>query len=82
MCNFCREVTALRIWQRSGILSTATAGFDTWVSQYRTPFYGTYGFKVPAKVPQSRQWSYHFHALRALSGTPGATHNLAEKGAD
>jgi hypothetical protein len=23
------------------------------VSQYRTPFYSTYGFKVPAKVPQS-----------------------------
>ena len=57
MCNFCREVTALRIWQRSGILSTATAGFDTWVSQYRTPFYGTYGFKVPAKVPQSNDVS-------------------------
>jgi hypothetical protein len=53
MCNFCREVTTARIFQRSGILATTSAGFDTWVSQYRTPFYATYGFKVPAKVPQS-----------------------------
>jgi hypothetical protein len=57
MCNFCREVTSLRILQRSAILSTATAGFDTWVSQYRAPFYATYGFKVPAKVPQSNDVS-------------------------
>jgi hypothetical protein len=57
MCNFCREVTALRIFQRTGVLSTATAGFDAWVSQYRTPFYGTYGFKVPALVPQSNDIS-------------------------
>jgi hypothetical protein len=57
MCNFCREVTALRTFQRSGILSTATTGFDTWVSQYRTPFYGSYGFKVPALVPQSNDIS-------------------------
>jgi hypothetical protein len=53
MCNFCRETTALRIFQRSAILPTTTAGFTSWVSQYRTPFYATYGFKVPAKVPQS-----------------------------
>ena len=57
MCNFCREMTALRIWQRSGLLSTATTGMDAWVSQYRTPFYTTYGFKVPAKVPQSNDVS-------------------------
>jgi hypothetical protein len=53
MCNFCREVTTARIFQRSGIQAMTSAGFDTWVSQYRTPFYSTYGFKVPAKVPQS-----------------------------
>jgi hypothetical protein len=53
MCNFCREVTTARIFQRSGILATTSAGFDTWASQYRTPFYAAYGFKVPAKVPQS-----------------------------
>jgi hypothetical protein len=52
MCNFCREITAFRIFQRTGVLDAAT-GFDTWVASYRTPFYAAYGFQVPAVVPQS-----------------------------
>jgi hypothetical protein len=50
MCNFCREITALRVFQRSGILPGDT---DTWISEYRAAFYATYGLVVPDQVPQS-----------------------------
>jgi hypothetical protein len=52
MCNFCREITAYRVFDRTRILP-GTSGFATWKSQYRTPFYQRYGFKVPATVPQT-----------------------------
>ena len=50
MCNFCREVTALRVFQRTGILPGDT---NTWASEYRAAFYAAYGFAVPDPVPQS-----------------------------
>ncbi len=54
MCNFCREMTSLRIFQRTGVIPLgATAGVPAWTSEYRTPFYSTYGFKVPTRGPQS-----------------------------
>ncbi len=52
MCNFCREITAYRVFDRTRILP-GTSGFATWKSQYRTPFYQRFGFKVPATVPQT-----------------------------
>jgi hypothetical protein len=52
MCNFCREITAYRVFDRARILP-GTSGFATWKSQYRTPFYQRFGFKVPATVPQT-----------------------------
>jgi hypothetical protein len=53
MCNFCREITAFRIFERTSVLADEATSFDTWVSTYRTPFYTRYGFKVPAVVPQT-----------------------------
>ena len=59
MCNYCRETTALRVFQRTGILpvddDTAVA---EWAASYRTPFYAQYEFRVPGVhfpglVPQS-----------------------------
>jgi hypothetical protein len=53
MCNYCRELTAYRIHQRSGVLASGSAGFETWKSEYRMPFYDRFGFSVPAVVPQT-----------------------------
>lgn len=53
MCNFCREITAFRVFERTSVLSDETTSLDTWVSTYRAPFYSRFGFKVPAVVPQT-----------------------------
>ena len=59
MCNFCREMTALRVFQRTGILSSDdTTALADWVASYRTPFYQQYelqvpGVQFPGLVPQS-----------------------------
>ena len=53
MCNFCREITAFRIFQRSGVLASGDAGFSTWTSGYRAAFFTRFGFSVPAVVPQT-----------------------------
>jgi len=52
MCNFCREITAYRVFDRTRILQ-GTTGFATWKSDYRVPFYERFGFKVPSPVPQT-----------------------------
>jgi hypothetical protein len=52
MCNFCREITTYRVFDRTRILP-GTSGFATWKSDYRGPFFQRYGFKVPSPVPQT-----------------------------
>jgi hypothetical protein len=53
LCNFCREVTAYRVFERTGVLSGNTA-FETWKSTYRRPFYDRFGFVVPeGPIPQT-----------------------------
>jgi hypothetical protein len=49
MCNHCREITAFRVFERSGLVP----GHATWASEYRGVFYERFGFQVPAIVPQS-----------------------------
>ena len=53
MCNFCRETTAFRIYQRGGLLENDDPGFDAWVSSYRAAFYERFGFAIPEVVPQT-----------------------------
>jgi hypothetical protein len=53
MCNFCREMTAYRIYSRTGILEDDTAGFATWKSTYRPKFFERFPFQVPPVVPQT-----------------------------
>jgi hypothetical protein len=53
MCNFCREVTAFRIFERSSVIPDPATSLDTWSSTYRTPFFTKFGFKVPTPVPQT-----------------------------
>jgi hypothetical protein len=53
MCNFCREITAYRIYSRSGILSDDNAGFAIWKASYRAKFFERFPFAVPAVVPQT-----------------------------
>lgn len=47
MCNFCREITAYRIFARSGVLGNDNAGFETWKGAYRGAFYDRFGMLVP-----------------------------------
>ncbi len=52
MCNFCRELTAFRLYERTSILADSAVSLGTWTSTYRAPFFAKYGFKVPVPVPQ------------------------------
>jgi hypothetical protein len=52
MCNFCREVTAFRIFERTSVIADPAISLDTWTNTYRTPFFTKFGFKVPTPVPQ------------------------------
>jgi hypothetical protein len=53
LCNFCREVTAYRVFERTGLLAGDT-GFETWKSMYRMPFYDRFGFVLPeGAIPQT-----------------------------
>ena len=53
MCNFCREVTAFRIFERTSVITDPATSLDTWSGTYRTPFFAKFGFKVPTPVPQT-----------------------------
>jgi hypothetical protein len=64
MCNFCREMTAFRIYSRSSLIGVGTAGFDTWDADYRSAFFGRFPFFVPAVVPQTND------VQNPASGTP------------
>jgi hypothetical protein len=53
-CNFCRELTAFRIFFRSGVLGgSVQQAFNTWKASYRTPFFQRFGLVVPDPVPQT-----------------------------
>jgi len=52
MCNFCREMTAFRIYERTSVIADPATSLDAWTSTYRTPYYTKFGFKVPAPLPQ------------------------------
>jgi hypothetical protein len=53
MCNFCREMTAFRTFERTRVLADDTTAFDTWSATYRSAFYDRYGFVIPDPVPQT-----------------------------
>ena len=52
MCNWCRELTAFRIYERAMILNNTTTSWNTWVTTYRPAFYRVIGFSAPSPVPQ------------------------------
>jgi hypothetical protein len=53
LCNFCRELTTYRIFERSGLLA-GTEGFTTWKATYRPAFFNRLGFFVPmGAIPQT-----------------------------
>jgi hypothetical protein len=51
MCNFCRELTAFRLFERIGELGSASTSYATWQSSYRQPFFAANGLDIPATVP-------------------------------
>lgn len=51
MCNFCRELTTFRLFERIGRLEDTSTSYATWQSAYRRPFFEAYGFDAPSIVP-------------------------------
>ncbi|HEY0712423.1 MAG TPA: hypothetical protein VGF45_07105, partial [Polyangia bacterium] len=52
LCNFCRELTAFRLLQKTGVIpGNDAAAFATWKATYRAPFFQRFGFQVPPTVP-------------------------------
>jgi hypothetical protein len=56
LCNFCREITAFRAYERTQSL----VGFATWKSDYRSAFWNRFGFSVPTPVPQENDVGQSF----------------------
>lgn len=53
LCNMCREITAYRVFERTGLLA-GTAGLDTWKAMHRAAFFKRFGFSVPpGAIPQT-----------------------------
>jgi hypothetical protein len=53
LCNFCRELTTYRIFERSGVLA-GTGAFATWKTTYRPAFFNRFGFFIPpGAIPQT-----------------------------
>ena len=51
MCNFCRELSAFRLFERIGRLDDTSTSYASWQSQYRQPFFDAHGFDIPSIVP-------------------------------
>ena len=68
MCNFCREISAFRVHQRSGLVASGNTGFDAWVNDYRTPFFSQHPFFVPAEVPQTNDEGTSFYEACTAAG--------------
>ncbi len=71
LCNYCRELTAFRIYSRSAVLENGTAGFEQWKANYRAKFYERFPFAVPATVPQTNNLgtSYYESCVAALQAS-------------
>jgi hypothetical protein len=53
LCNMCREITAYRVFERSGLL-VSSPGLDTWKRTHRPAFFQRFGFAVPqGAIPQT-----------------------------
>jgi hypothetical protein len=53
LCNICREITAYRVFERTGLL-TGSGGLDTWKASHRPAFFMRFGFSVPeGAIPQT-----------------------------
>jgi hypothetical protein len=48
LCNFCRELSAFRLYERTGVLGE----LQSWKAGYRAGFFERLGFFIPAVVPQ------------------------------
>lgn len=87
MCNFCREITTYRIFQRSGTIE-GDEPFTTWVDEYREPFFVRFGVSIPDPVPQTNDVDhpdqgdpiYEACVMSALVPGPVPVHEPAPSG--
>lgn len=52
LCNFCREIAAMRFLERTGVLADSETSLRIWARDYRAPFFARYGFDAPENLPQ------------------------------
>ena len=73
MCNFCREITAFRVYQRGGVLAGGDAGFTAWTAEYRSAFFSRFPFVVPAVVPQTNNVRNPAQGMAVYEACSGAS---------
>lgn len=74
MCNFCRELTVFRLFERIHVLDDPTVSYSVWVDTYRTPYFARFGFAVPDPVPQQNSSGESFFDDCTFSSF-GVTHS-------
>ncbi len=74
MCNFCREVTAYWVYARTGVLDATNAGFDTWMSDYRSAYFERFPFFVPGVVPQTNNVQNPSQGMAFYEACTAASH--------
>jgi hypothetical protein len=52
MCNFCREMSAFRLLERTHVLDDAATSWDSWKTAFRDQYFAAYPFNTPIPVPQ------------------------------
>jgi hypothetical protein len=61
LCNFCREITAFRIYERARILPDPESSLQAWTQSHRAPFFERLGFHTPDVVPQQNNEGTAFY---------------------
>jgi hypothetical protein len=52
MCNFCREVSVFRLFERIHVLDDPETSWQAWGLVFRYIYFQRFGFHVPSPVPQ------------------------------
>ncbi len=70
LCNWCREITVFRLYERLHIFTNPAIDFETWKNEYRTNFYLKYGFTIPEIVPQVNNVGEVIQTIPSCSDVP------------
>ena len=51
ICNWCREITVFRLYEKVGIFKNPNNDFMTWKEKYRDNYYRRKGLSKPEEIP-------------------------------